>query len=248
MGDLAPHGTTIVAANLIAAPYWVNRFACPGSAVMALELEDQNLTAVIQNGNATLGLIAEQLLNSHIFAYTSVATLPQKPMSQWLPHHIFGPVEEFGSDLVTIIGWAVASLIAVRAVALAVRAQGWSALFQPRLALLLVMAGTTLVWGFSQVTKNSYEAMHILPAWIVVLLLAGGMRRGELLGLQIRDIIASSSSIQILRRADSKDDARPNGPRRERSTTRSPCTPRTRKAVSTTARSSLPMRHVPTGW
>ena len=165
-------GVTIVAANLIAAPYWVNRFACPGSAVMALELEDQNLTAVIQNGNATLGLIAEQLLNSHIFAYTSVATLPQKPMSQWLPHHIFGPVEEFGSDLVTIIGWAVASLIAVRAVALAVRAQGWSALFQPRLALLLVMAGTTLVWGFSQVTKNSYEAMHILPAWIVVLLLA----------------------------------------------------------------------------
>lgn len=165
-------GVTIVVANLIAAPYWISRFACPDSAVMAKELEEQNLTTVIQNGNATLGLIGEQLLNSHIFAYTSVATLPVKPMSQWLPHHVFGPVEEFGSDLVTIIGWAVASLIAVRTVALAIRAQGWSALFQPRLALLLVMAGTTLVWGFSQVTKNSYEAMHILPAWIVVLLLA----------------------------------------------------------------------------
>ena len=34
----------------------------------------------------------------------------------------------------------------------------------------------------------------------------------------------------------------------EASTTRNPCTPRTRSSVSTTARSSAPMRAVPQGW
>ncbi|TXH00031.1 MAG: site-specific integrase [Nevskiaceae bacterium] len=54
---------------------------------------------------------------------------------------------------------------------------------------------------------------------IVVLLLAGGMRRGELLGLQIRDIMSSSSTLQILRRPDAKEDGRvvqPNTKTRDR--------------------------------
>lgn len=165
-------GVILVAANLVAAPYWISRFACPGSEVMAQRLATQNLATVFENGNATPGVLLDQLLHAHIFAYTSVATLPERPMSHWLPHYIFGPVKVLGSDMATIVGWGCASLIAIRAVVLALRAGGWPALFQPRMALLLVLAGTTLVWGFSQITKNSYEAMHILPAWIVALLLA----------------------------------------------------------------------------
>jgi integrase len=43
---------------------------------------------------------------------------------------------------------------------------------------------------------------------IVVLLLATGMRRGELLGLQIRDLDQRSPKLRILRRADSGEDPR----------------------------------------
>lgn len=47
---------------------------------------------------------------------------------------------------------------------------------------------------------------------IVVLLLATGMRRGELLGLQIGDLDARLPKFRIIRRADSKDDPRRNQP------------------------------------
>lgn len=47
---------------------------------------------------------------------------------------------------------------------------------------------------------------------IVVLLLAAGIRRGELLGLQIGDLDARLPKFRIIRRADSKDDPRRNQP------------------------------------
>lgn len=47
---------------------------------------------------------------------------------------------------------------------------------------------------------------------IVVLLLASGMRRGELLGLQIGDIHPSQPKLNILRRADAAEDARTQQP------------------------------------
>ncbi len=170
---------TILAANLVAAPYWTSRFACPGDAVMAAKLESQNLTSVIQNGNATAGLIIDQVLNAHIFSYASLGALAQRPMSGWMPIDVFSAGEAFASQALTFLTWGLATVLAVRAVVLAVRRGGWPALFEPRLALMLVMAGTTLVWGLSQVTKNSYEATHILPAWIVVLLLAWTLPQAE---------------------------------------------------------------------
>nr|CUV45050.1 Phage integrase family protein [Ralstonia solanacearum] len=47
---------------------------------------------------------------------------------------------------------------------------------------------------------------------IVVLLLATGMRRGELLGLQIRDLDQRLPKLRILRRADASEDPRPIQP------------------------------------
>lgn len=43
---------------------------------------------------------------------------------------------------------------------------------------------------------------------IVILLLATGMRRGELLGMQIRDLDLNSPKLRILRRADAPEDSR----------------------------------------
>lgn len=47
---------------------------------------------------------------------------------------------------------------------------------------------------------------------IVVLLLATGMRRGELLGLQIGDLHSSQPKLRIIRRADAAEDLRRNQP------------------------------------
>lgn len=62
--------------------------------------------------------------------------------------------------------------------------------------------------------------------WIaVVILLATGMRRGELLGLQISDLAPSTPNLEILRRADDPNDPRseePNTKTRERRVELSP--------------------------
>ena len=47
---------------------------------------------------------------------------------------------------------------------------------------------------------------------IIVLLLATGMRRGELLGLQIGDILPNRPKLRILRRADAQEDSRTHQP------------------------------------
>ena len=47
---------------------------------------------------------------------------------------------------------------------------------------------------------------------IVVVLLATGMRIGELLGLQIRDLLESEPKFKIIRRADAQEDLRPQQP------------------------------------
>ena len=47
---------------------------------------------------------------------------------------------------------------------------------------------------------------------IVVLLLATGMRKGELLGLRISDFASHEPKLRILRRPDKQDDPRPNEP------------------------------------
>ncbi len=62
--------------------------------------------------------------------------------------------------------------------------------------------------------KNPWKRSFVRQRnWlIVVLLLASGMRRGELLGLQIGDLIANQPKLRIIRRADSNDDARRTQP------------------------------------
>jgi integrase len=43
---------------------------------------------------------------------------------------------------------------------------------------------------------------------IVITLLAGGMRKGEMLGLKVQDLLAHNAKLQILRRADDPEDSR----------------------------------------
>lgn len=59
-------------------------------------------------------------------------------------------------------------------------------------------------WTFGYVRRRNWL--------IVVVLLATGMRRGELLGLQIGDLASNRSTLKVYRRADAVEDARQNQP------------------------------------
>lgn len=175
-------GGTIVALNLIAGSYWVSRFACPGSAVMAGSLESQNLSAAIINGNAGPGLIARQIGDAHILSYAWLGAINRYPMSDWIPSRVFSIVESLASMGLTYVTWGLATLMAIyvvfHAVVPTIRKGGLPTLIEPRMILLAATVGLTLLWGLSQITKNAYEATHMLPAWIMVLLLAWTLPTG----------------------------------------------------------------------
>lgn len=83
---------------------------------------------------------------------------------------------------------------------------------------------------------------------IIVLLLATGMRRGELLGLQISDIHASQPKLDILRRADAEEDLRtiqPNTKTNDRTIKLSPSIMRVLLAYQKERRSIRAARSIP---
>lgn len=67
---------------------------------------------------------------------------------------------------------------------------------------------------------------------IVVLLLAAGMRRGELLGLQVSDIVPHGSKVLIVRRADAQNDARVHQPNAKTADREVPIAPSVLRALS----------------
>lgn len=84
---------------------------------------------------------------------------------------------------------------------------------------------------------------------IIVLLLATGMRRGELLGMQIGDLHSSKPKLRILRRADAPEDARVNQPNAKTNDRELELTPSIMKAlwsyVNKERRSIVPAREIP---
>ena len=58
--------------------------------------------------------------------------------------------------------------------------------------------------------KNPWKSpfVRIRNRMIVITLLAGGMRKGEMLGLKVQDLLAHNAKLQILRRADDPEDSR----------------------------------------
>lgn len=166
----------IVVLDAIAAQYWMGRFSCPGNAVMARELDGQNVAAVIITGQASAELLVQQVLGANILGYVALAAIHPYPMSQWMPVEVFSPAEGLVGHALAYLVWLVPTLAAVSLVAGFLRRSGWRGLFEPRVVLVATMVAITSVWGLSQVTRNVYEASHMLPAWALCLLFALTLR------------------------------------------------------------------------
>jgi hypothetical protein len=166
----------IVVLDLVAAQYWMGRFSCPDNAVMAAELDAQNLFAMIANGQATVATLTGQLLGAHILGYVSLAAIHPYPMSSWMPVKVFTAVDGLAGHALAYAVWLTPSLLAVAGVVAFLRRKGWRGLFEPRVFLAGTLFAITSLWAFSQITRNVYEASHMLPAWALALLFALTLR------------------------------------------------------------------------
>lgn len=162
----------IVVLDIIAARYWMDRFSCTGNAVMAAELGGQNVTSLMATGQGSAGLLVQQLLGANILCYVELSAIDRYPMSYWMPHGVFSPAEHLIGHGIAWLVWLVPSALAIAAVASFLRRDGWRGVLSARVILAATMVAITSVWALSQVTRNDYEASHMLPAWTLALLFA----------------------------------------------------------------------------
>ncbi len=190
-----------------AAGYWSARFQCPGDAVMAGELAKQNLASAIAAGDSWQSLADKAIQGANPNGYIVIAEARKSPMSTWLP---YGRIEAGGTALRYLpmsLAWNAALLAAlaclIRALLLCWRKRQ---LDFPALTAAAT-AGLMLVWGTSQLTKNDYEAMVVLPMLAIFVVMALSAvewteRRAGQLGIAATVLVAISLVAQadIVRR------------------------------------------------
>lgn len=168
-------GAVLVAFALLAlqsAHYWVDRFRCPDDPVMAAMLDQQNLASVLAGSGDWQGKLATALAGASPNTYLHVAEASPRPMSAWLPPGRIDSSAMVLRKLAMLTFWDLAMLLATACLAVA----AWRSLRERRLdfafALPVVLAGLVLVWSASQLVKNAYEAMIVLPVLAIAILFA----------------------------------------------------------------------------
>lgn len=170
---LAGAATLVLIAS--GAHYWFTRMQCPGNPGLARQYAGQNVLATLRSGEPLGEVVPTLLRNLSLPEYFALAAPRPVMMSEWLPS---GLVSDGASKLWIValtLGWMAAIVLAARA-ALPRLLHGLSARRVERPGLLgAVLLGIALAWGLSQVQRNTYEAIFVLPilALAVALLLGG---------------------------------------------------------------------------
>ena len=174
---LAPRlvaGAVLAVLTFAAFRYWSARFACPGDPMLARLLAGQNLAALLGNGDEIVSKLPRLVANALPIFYVVPAIPSPEPISAWLPPHVFSPTLAMSFRVVMFAMWAAAGGLALFAVVRGVATKGLVRLLEPRLVIAATIVACLLVWGFSQVAKNMYEAAHVLPLSALAMVLAIG--------------------------------------------------------------------------
>ena len=167
-------GAVLAILTFAAFRYWSARFACPDDPVLARALAGQNLAALLGNGGELISKLPRLVANALPILYVVPAIPSPEPISAWLPPHVFSPTLALSFRVVMFAMWAAAGGLAVFAVVRGVATRGLVGLLEPRLVIAATIVACLLVWGFSQVTKNMYEAAHVLPLSVLAMVLTIG--------------------------------------------------------------------------
>ena len=153
-----------------AAAYWVGRFRCPGDPAFAAQLARENIAAVAAAGGNTGDLLLQALKGANPLNYIALAIPTKTPMSNWIPADLFPGYVTSISGLFVLAGWFTAFVLIAVAVSRHVKGAGWRGLGEPRLLIAGAIVACVLVWGASQLIKNVYEAAHILPMLLLLVI------------------------------------------------------------------------------
>jgi hypothetical protein len=148
---------------LVATRYWVDRFSCPGDPELALRLAQQNIMSVVAAGGDWSSLVSHMIRGANPNEYIVIAEARPYPLSAWLPIKLTSGNAALARFIPTVLAWNLALGIALICLFKALRSNWREKRLAVVPAIAAVCAGMVLVWGMSQLHKNSYEAATILP-------------------------------------------------------------------------------------
>jgi hypothetical protein len=184
-GALAPRLAglaVLVALVLVSAKYWVSRSSCPGDPLLASLLDSENVASVLVNGGRLSAVVAKMIGEANPLAYVGLVAPRSDPLSDWMPRELFPwPVAILLLAGMFVL-WGLALVLALVALSRFVFTARWRAVAEPRTLVAMAIFSLVLVWGASQLNKNFYEASHVLPSLVVLMLLClslpgGGLER-----------------------------------------------------------------------
>jgi hypothetical protein len=169
----------MVALTSSAAMYWISRFQCPGDAELAAKFRHENIAAVIASGGSATDLVLQAVRGANPLNYVALAIPTTWPMSNWLPPEVFSRSVIAAVDVSLFSIWLAAMVLTAFAIVIYLCRVGWHGLIEPRAAIAVAILSCTLIWGASQLNKNSYEASHILPMLVIAFALIWSLPTAE---------------------------------------------------------------------
>lgn len=161
---------TIVA--LVAARYWVARFACPGDPMLASIYAQHNISAALVNGRGISDIAGKLLTNADLLRYFLMAAPTDQPMSDWVVGRAASPASvEIWRSAVLLL-WGVTLLLTVACLVAEAIDAVRRKVIQPKLLLAAALLVLAIVWSATQSVKNVYDASFVLPLLILSAMLA----------------------------------------------------------------------------
>ncbi|MEO7378686.1 MAG: hypothetical protein ABIV23_01305, partial [Sphingomicrobium sp.] len=157
---------------LVAARYWVARFACPGDPLLASIYAQHNISAALINGGSPGDILRALASNASPFRYILMAAPNDAPMSSWLVPGAIGPTAIFWWDRAVLLLWGAVLLVALVLLVAGLLHALRNRRVTPALLLAMALLGVTLVWTATQSVKNVYDASFVLSLLLLAILLA----------------------------------------------------------------------------
>jgi len=191
----------MVAVAGFAAHYWVHRLQCPGDPELQRMFAQQNIGAYLSGVDSLPGLAAlagRMLANINLLSYLDLSLPSNQPMSYWLPAGQVSPAARLAWRALVFSGWGLAAIFAALGLAHGIRRSLARRRPDPRVILAALLLAAAAGWCATQVSRNVYEAIFVLPLLMLSFVLAMAARPAAESGDTLRDGVAAALGIAAL--------------------------------------------------
>ena len=158
----------LVSLGAIAARYWIDRFRCPNDAVLAEQLAENSIAAGSLDAGDIAGRIAAGL---NPMSYIDLIVPRVTSGSDWLPPVSINRLTDFIFSIGIPSAWFGGIAIAAVCLVRTVTSHRHVGLSIRLLALAATIVAVLVVWAFTQLHKNFYEAGLFLPMLLIAIVL-----------------------------------------------------------------------------